>query len=75
MRTNLLGAALLSLALPLVPLAAQDHAPRARLALGLVLDGQGDRGADSAGARVRSVMPGSPGGRPPASSGVTSSPA
>jgi S1-C subfamily serine protease len=59
MRTNLLGAALLSLALPLVPLAAQDHA-HGHGRLGLVLDGRTDRGGDSVGARVRSVMPDSP---------------
>lgn len=59
MRTNLLGAALLSLALPLVPLAAQGQ-PHGHGRLGLMLDGRADNGADSAGARVRSVVPGSP---------------
>lgn len=59
MRTNLLGAALLSLALPLVPLAAQDQ-PHGHGRLGLMLDGQPDSAADSAGTRVRSVVPGSP---------------
>lgn len=59
MRANLLGAALLSLALPLVPLAAQDQ-PHGHGRLGLILSGQPDSAADSAGARVRSVMPGSP---------------
>jgi S1-C subfamily serine protease len=59
MRTNLLGAALLSLALPLVPLAAQDQS-HGHGRLGVMLDGSPDTGADTAGARVRSVMPGSP---------------
>jgi len=59
MRTDLLGAALLSLALPLVPLAAQEHA-QGHGRLGLVLDGRTDRGGDSAGTRVRFVMPDSP---------------
>jgi C-terminal processing protease CtpA/Prc len=58
MRTTLLGAAMLSLALPLAPLGAQDHA-HAHGRLGVMLGGT-DPGADSAGARVRAVMPDSP---------------
>lgn len=58
MRTTLLGAAMLSLALPFAPLGAQDHA-HAHGRLGLLLGGP-ERGADTAGARVRAVMPDSP---------------
>jgi S1-C subfamily serine protease len=60
MRISSFGAALLSLALPVVPLAAQDHdhAP-AHARLGIMLDA-GRRGSDSTGALVRGVMPGSP---------------
>jgi predicted metalloprotease with PDZ domain len=60
MRTTLLGAAMLSLALPFAPLGAQvqDHA-HAHGRLGLML-GASERGADSAGALVRGVMPDSP---------------
>jgi len=58
MRTTLLGAAMLSLALPFAPLGAQDHA-HAHGRLGVML-GNPERGADSAGALVRGVMPGSP---------------
>ncbi|HSB54525.1 MAG TPA: PDZ domain-containing protein [Gemmatimonadales bacterium] len=58
MRTTLLGAAMLSLALPFAPLGAQDHA-HAHGRLGVMLGGT-DPGADSAGARVRAVMPDSP---------------
>lgn len=58
MRTRLLGAAMLSLALPLAPLGAQDHA-HAHGRLGVML-GSTERGADSAGALVRGVMPDSP---------------
>jgi S1-C subfamily serine protease len=61
MRIPSLGATLLSLALPFAPLAAQDHAradhaPAAHGRLGLMLDGE----SDSAGARVRGVVPESP---------------
>jgi len=58
MRTTLLGAAMLSLALPFAPLGAQDHA-HAHGRLGVML-GSPERGADSAGALVRAVMPDSP---------------
>ncbi|MGE5230577.1 MAG: PDZ domain-containing protein [Deltaproteobacteria bacterium] len=60
MRTTLIGAAMLSLALPLAPLGAQaqDHA-HAHGRLGLML-GSPEHGADSAGALVRGVMPDSP---------------
>jgi S1-C subfamily serine protease len=58
MRTTFLGAAMLSLALPLAPLGAQDHA-HAHGRLGVMLGGP-ERGTDSAGAFVRAVMPGSP---------------
>ena len=58
MRTTLLGAAMLSLALPFAPLGAQDHA-HAHGRLGVML-GSAERGADSAGALVRAVMPDSP---------------
>lgn len=61
MRISSLGATLLSLALPLAPLAGQDHAradhaPAVHGRLGLMLDGE----SDSAGARVRGVVPESP---------------
>ena len=61
MRIRSFGAALLSLALPFAPLAAQDHAPADHAPpshgrLGLMLDNR----SDSAGARVREVMPDSP---------------
>jgi predicted metalloprotease with PDZ domain len=58
MRTTLLGAAMLSLALPFAPLGAQDHA-HVHGRLGVMLGGP-ERGADSAGALVRAVMPDSP---------------
>ena len=58
MRTTLLGAAMLSLALPFAPLGAQDHA-HVHGRLGVML-GSTERGADSAGALVRGVMPDSP---------------
>lgn len=58
MRTTLLGAAMLSLALPFASLGAQDHA-HAHGRLGVML-GSPERGADSAGALVRGVMPHSP---------------
>ena len=58
MRTTLLGAAMLSLALPFAPLGAQDHA-HSHGRLGLMI-GSSARGADSAGALVRGVMPDSP---------------
>ena len=56
MRTPSLGATLLSLALPFAPLAAQDHAPAVHGRLGVMLDTR----SDSAGARVRAVVPESP---------------
>jgi len=58
MRTTLLGAAMLSLALPFAPLGAQDHA-HVHGRLGVMLGGP-ERGTDSAGALVRGVMPDSP---------------
>lgn len=58
MRTTLLGAAMLSLALPFAPLGAQDQ-PHVHGRLGVMLGGP-EGGADSAGARVRAVMPDSP---------------
>jgi len=58
MRTTLLGAAMLSLALPFAPLGAQDHA-HVHGRLGVMLGGP-ERGADSTGALVRAVMPDSP---------------
>jgi PDZ domain-containing protein len=58
MRTTLFGAAMLSLALPFAPLGTQDHA-HAHGRLGVMLGGP-ERGADSAGALVRAVMPDSP---------------
>ncbi|HTC23773.1 MAG TPA: PDZ domain-containing protein [Gemmatimonadales bacterium] len=65
MRVASLGAALLSLALPLAPLVAQGQnppppPPAAHARLGLVLEGRGGTGDDSTGARVRAVMPRSP---------------
>ncbi len=61
MRIRSLGATLLSLALPFAPLAAQDHAPADHAPsshgrLGVMLDNR----SDTAGARVRAVMPDSP---------------
>ena len=56
MRISLLGVALTCLAFPLAPLAAQQSGPSDRGRLGIFLD----EGTDSAGARVRGVVPDGP---------------
>ena len=59
MRIPLLGAALACLALPLASLAAQNDGAAGRARLGIFLEEQGGR-SDSAGARVRGVVPEGP---------------
>jgi hypothetical protein len=59
MRIPLLGAALACLALPLASLAAQDDGASGRARLGIFLEERGGR-SDSAGARVRGVVPEGP---------------
>jgi hypothetical protein len=59
MRISLLGATLACLALPLASLAAQNDGAAGRARLGIFLEEQGGR-SDSAGARVRGVVPEGP---------------
>lgn len=59
MRIPLLGAALACLALPLASLAAQNEGTAGRARLGIFLEDRGDR-SDSAGARIRGVVPDGP---------------